>query len=161
VKRSSGARPDAFKLAELGPGDSFGEEALISHATRNATVSMVCNGSMMRLSKDDFISLLNEPLLSWVSFEESSEKIAAGAQWLDVRLPAEYKSSHIIGSLNIPLIFLRMKMNTLDIDQEYIVYCDTSRRSSAASFLLSEKGFTKIYTLKNGLANVPDQSLTR
>ena len=161
VKRSSSAGSNAFKLAVLGPGDSFGEEALISRATRNATVSMATDGSMMRLSKNDFISLLNEPLLSWVSFEECSEKIAAGAQWLDVRLPAEYKSGHITDSLNIPLIFLRMKMNLLDIDQEYIVYCDTSRRSSAASFLLSEKGFTNINTLRDGLDSVPEQALTR
>ncbi len=161
VSRSSGAGSDAVKLAMLGPGDSFGEEALISNATRNATVSMATNGSMMRLSKSDFISLLNEPLLNWVSFAQSMKKIAAGAQWLDVRLPAEYKSGHIPDSLNIPLIFLRMKMNMLDMDKDYIVYCDTSRRSSAASFLLSEKGFTNIYTLQEGLASVPKQALTR
>lgn len=161
VKRSSGAGSEAVRLAVLGAGDSFGEEALISDSTRNATVSMATNGSMMRLSKSDFISLLNEPLLSWVSFEESSEKIAAGAQWLDVRLPAEYKSGHITNSLNIPLIFLRMKMNNLDKDQEYIVYCDTGRRSSAASFLMSEKGFANINTLQDGLTGVPEQALTR
>ncbi|MEM7293953.1 MAG: cyclic nucleotide-binding domain-containing protein, partial [Pseudomonadota bacterium] len=161
VSRSSGAGSDAVKLATLGPGDSFGEEALISDATRNATVTMATDGSMMRLSKEDFISLLNEPLLSWVSYEEGVKKITKGAQWLDVRLPAEYKSGHIPDSVNIPLIFLRMKMNTLEMDKEYIVYCDTSRRSSAASFLLSEKGFSNIHTLADGLSGVPESIMQR
>ena len=161
VSRSSGAGSDAVKLAPLGPGDSFGEEALISDATRNATVTMASPGSMMRLSKEDFISLLNEPLLSWVSYEEGVKRIAKGAEWLDVRLPAEYKSGHIPNSINIPLIFLRMKMNTLDMESEYIVYCDTSRRSSAASFLLSEKGFANIHTLEGGLSGVPEEIIQR
>lgn len=161
VSRSSGAGSEAVKLAMLGPGDSFGEEALISEATRNATVDMATNGSLMRLSKKDFISLLNEPLLNWLNFEQCLEKVTAGAQWLDVRLPAEYKSGHIPDSLNIPLIFLRMKMNKLDMDRQYIVYCNTGRRSSAASFLLSQKGFGNVHTLEDGLSSVPEQVLTR
>jgi CRP-like cAMP-binding protein len=38
-------------LAELGKGDCFGEEALVSDATRNATVTMLTDGTLMRLSK--------------------------------------------------------------------------------------------------------------
>ena len=64
-------------------------------------------------------------------------------------------------SMNIPLIFLRMKMNTLDPEGEYIVYCDTSRRSSAASFLLSEKGFANIHTLEDGLSGVPEEIMVK
>ena len=45
-------------LAELGPCDSFGEEALISEAPRNATVTMLTDGKLMRLSKRDFVELL-------------------------------------------------------------------------------------------------------
>ena len=161
VTRTSVATSESVSLATLGPGDSFGEEALISDAERNATVTSITDSAMMRLSKDDFISLLNEPLLSWVSFEEAVKKVAAGASWLDVRLPTEYKSGHIIDSINIPLIFLRMKMNTLDENEEYIVYCDTSRRSSAASFLLNEKGFTRIHALEGGLSDIPEQVMVR
>jgi len=35
---------DGIKLAELGVGDSFGEEALIAEAKRNATVTMTTDG---------------------------------------------------------------------------------------------------------------------
>ena len=159
VSRSSDASSGSVHLATLGSGDSFGEEALISDAVRNATVTCSSDASMMRLSKSDFSTLLKEPLLSWVNYQQSVEKIAVGAQWLDVRLPVEYKAEHIPGSINIPLIFLRMKINTLDTDREYIVCCDTGRRSSAASFLLSERGFERVHTLENGLNDVPEEDL--
>ena len=45
---------DGIKLAELVVGDTFGEEALISDAKRNATVTMTADGSVMRLGKEDF-----------------------------------------------------------------------------------------------------------
>ena len=139
VTRATPANPKGVKLATLSVGDSFGEEALISDNKRNATVTMLSDGHLMRLNKEDFNSLLNEPLLNWVDYTEARQLVDQGALWLDVRLPAEYKSKHIKGSINIPLIFLRMKANSLDPNRKYIIYCDTGRRSSAASFLLNEK----------------------
>jgi CRP-like cAMP-binding protein len=150
VTRATQANPKGVKLATLSVGDSFGEEALISDAKRNASVTMLTSGLLMRLNKDDFNSLLNEPLLNWVSYEEGKALVAAGGIWLDVRLPAEYKSKHIKGSINIPLIFLRMKASSLDTSKKYVVYCDTGRRSSAAAFLLNERDFDS-YVLTAGM----------
>ena len=150
VTRSTPANPKGVKLATLTVGDSFGEEALISDSKRNATVTMLTEGHLMRLNKEDFNSLLNEPLLNWVDFGEAKELVAKGALWLDVRLPTEYKAKHIKGSINIPLIFLRMKANSLDTEKPYVIYCDTGRRSSAASFLLNEKDITS-YVLRDGV----------
>jgi CRP-like cAMP-binding protein/rhodanese-related sulfurtransferase len=150
VTRATPANPKGVKLATLAVGDSFGEEALISETKRNATVTMLSDGHLMRLNKDDFNSLLNEPLLNWVDYAEAKKIIAEGGLWLDVRLPDEYKAKHIKGSINIPLIFLRMKANSLDTGKKYIIYCDTGRRSSAASFLLNEKDINS-YVLKAGV----------
>ena len=158
VTRAPQLKPQGVQLAELGPGDRFGEEALISDAKRNATVTMLTHGTMMRLSKADFMSLLNEPLLSWVTFEEAVAKLKHGAAWIDVRLPSETEQSRIKGSVNIPLIFLRMKMSSLDDKRAYITYCDTGRRSSAASFLMSQHGFD-VYILKGGINAAPDAAL--
>jgi len=150
VTRSTPANPKGVKLATLTVGDSFGEEALISESKRNATVTMLSEGHLMRLNKEDFNSLLNEPLLNWVDYTGAKKVIADGGLWLDVRLPAEHKVKHIKGSINIPLIFLRMKANSLDNAKKYVIYCDTGRRSSAASFLLNEKDIES-YVLKDGV----------
>ncbi|NBC23390.1 MAG: cyclic nucleotide-binding domain-containing protein, partial [Gammaproteobacteria bacterium] len=127
--------------AELGVGDTFGEEALISDAKRNATVTMLTDGSVMRLGKDDFNTLLNEPMLEWVDYAEAQDIVAKGGQWLDVRLPSEFDNYHQEGAANIPLYFIRLKLGTLDKDKRYVVCCDTGRRSSAGAYILSERGF--------------------
>jgi CRP-like cAMP-binding protein len=141
VTRETPMNRDGLKLAELGVGESFGEEALISDGKRNATVTMLTDGALVRLGKDDFKELLNEPLLHWVDLEHARELITRGARWLDVRLPSEYESFHLDGAINVPLYFIRLKVKTLDPKVPYIVVCDTGRRSSAAAFLLSERGF--------------------
>lgn len=130
-----------MKLAELSAGSSFGEDALVSGNKRNANVIMLTNGTLMRLAKDDFQKLLREPILKKVDIDEAEALIKSGAIWLDVRLESEYRNSHIPGSINIPLYLLRFKAETLDKSKQYIVYCDTGRRSASASFLLSERGF--------------------
>ena len=150
VTGSTPANPKGVKLATLSVGDSFGEEALISDSKRNATVTMLTEGCLMRLNKEDFNSLLNEPLLNWVDYSEAKKVIDEGGMWLDVRLPAEYKAKHIKNCINIPLIFLRMKANSLDKNKKYVIYCDTGRRSSAASFLLNERDITS-YVLTDGV----------
>jgi len=158
VTRATKARPDGVRLAELGPGDSFGEEALISEKARNATITMITSGTLMRMSKEDFNALLNEPLLEWVAYPAAVEAVEAGARWIDVRLPAEFESGHIAGAENLPLFFLRMKAQKLDMGTTFIVYCDSGRRSSAASFLLSERGFD-VKVLEGGLQHVPAEDL--
>ena len=58
-------RPRAMisNLAELKTGDSFGEEALISESTRNATITMITDGVLMKLAKDTFVELVKKPTL--------------------------------------------------------------------------------------------------
>ena len=150
VTRETPLSKDGIKLAELIVGDTFGEEALISDAKRNATVTMTSDGSVMRLGKEDFKTLLNEPMLDWLSQEEAEKIVADGGCWLDVRLPSEYENHHLEGAINIPLYFIRLKINTLDQDRQYVVCCDTGRRSSAGAYILSERGF-QAYVLRDGI----------
>ena len=150
VTRETPMNRAGIKLADLGIGESFGEEALISDGKRNATITMQSDGALVRLSKSDFLELLNEPLLHAVDLEHARELIARGGRWLDVRLPSEYESYHLDDSLNVPLYFIRLKVRTLDVKTPYVVVCDTGRRSSAAAFLLSERGF-EAYCLQGGL----------
>jgi rhodanese-related sulfurtransferase len=69
-----------------------------------------------------------------------------------VRLPSEYQNVHVEGAINIPLYFIRLKLNAIDKAVSYVVCCDTGRRSSAGAYILSERGFD-CYVLKGGLAS--------
>lgn len=151
VTRETPLNKEGIRLAELGVGDTFGEEALISEARRNATVTMLTDGVLMRLGKEDFRELMNEPLLQWVTPQQAEEMVAKkGAVWIDVRLPSEFQNLAIESAINVPLYFIRLKLSGLDPAKPYIVYCDTGRRSSAAAFIMVEKGFDA-YVLRGGL----------
>jgi CRP-like cAMP-binding protein len=153
VTRETPLNRSGLKLAELGIGDTFGEEALISEAKRNATVTMLTDGVLMRLNKQDFRELMNEPLVKWVSYVEAQQLVRRGGRWLDVRLPSEHQNLAIEGAINIPLYFIRLKISTLDRSLPYVVYCDTGRRSSAAAFILVERGFDA-HVLRGGIDSV-------
>lgn len=149
-----------IKLAELEAGHGFGEEALISDNKRNANVTMLTDGVLMRMGKEDFVQLLKAPVLHNVEFEQARQMVAGGeAQWLDVRLESEHRNMHIPGSINIPLYLLRIKAHGLDKDKKYIVYCDTGRRSSSAAYLLNERGYEACY-LDGGLRALEKEQLS-
>jgi len=137
-------------LADLKSGDAFGEEALVSEVKRNATVTMKSDGALLRLSKGDFVELLREPLLHRVSTEEARTKIADGAQWIDVRYPSEYQYDKLAGAINIPLSEIRNAFGALDKGKEYVLYCQSERRSAAAAFLLAQRGY-RAFVLTGGL----------
>ncbi len=154
VSRRTDADATAVKLAELGEGDCFGEEALVSNATRNASVIMLTDGDLMRLTKQDFTDLIKKPVLREVDYARAQALVADGARWLDVRFEDECRQGAIPGSLNIPFNTFRGKMVTLDTQTAYVICCDTGGRSSVAAFLLTQEGFD-VCCLKGGLINSP------
>lgn len=143
----------SVRLAQLRQGTGFGEEALLVEGERNATVTMLTDGLLMRLSKADFDALLKAPLLQELDFAQAGQLVENGARWLDVRLESEHHNNAIPGSLNIPLYLLRLRLRELDPAQTYVLYCDTGRRSAAAAYLLSEAGFG-VRILRGGCLSV-------
>lgn len=140
-------------LAKLGEGDSFGEDALLSDVKRNATVSMLTDGLLMRLAKEDFTELLKKPLIHYVDYDQAAAMVDEGAVWVDVRSPDEYKHTAMDDSVNIPLSSLRDELPELIFNSKYVICCDTGRRSESAAFLLSHKGLD-VYVLEGGIPNI-------
>ncbi len=138
-------------LAEIGRGSSFGEESLISNSPRNATITMLTDGKLMRLAKPDFIELFNEPILNWIDADKAKTMVSEGACMVDVRLQSEYQNSGFAGATNIPLGLIRQKGPKLNPETRYILYCDTGQRSSTAAFLLSQMGMD-VYVIENGIS---------
>lgn len=142
-RRPAPGQPDVI-LAELGPGTAFGEEALVSSNRRNATIVMKSNGLLLRLKKQDFLELLQAPLLQQVTAAQAEQLVKEGAKWLDVRLPAEFDYQHLPGAINLPLHDVRKLASSLDKTINYIAYCHTGRRSSAAAIILLSMGFDMV-----------------
>ena len=151
----SRATPDGVSmvLADLGPGDGFGEEALLTGELRNASVTLRSDCVLMRLSKQDFDSLLKAPLVKSIDLNDALHLIHEGAQLVDVRLEEEFQAGTLRDSLNLPLYLLRLKAQSLNPKIKYILFCQHDQRSSAAAFLLSQRGFDT-YVLRGGLAGI-------
>lgn len=137
-------------LSELSSGDFFGEESLLLASRRNATITMMTDGLLMRLKKKAFVELLQKPLVKSVSFKEASSMVDDGAVWIDVRTEEEYACHAIEDSVNIPLNDLRAQIPELVFNAKYVICCDTGYRSISAAFVLSHKGF-EAYVLEGGL----------
>ncbi len=149
---------DSVIMAELNEGASFGEAALISDKPRNATITMMEDGVLLRLSKDDFINLLKQPTLRWVELDKAEGIIRRGAKWIDVRMAEEYEQGHIPGAINIPMRDLHKRARELNKNSSYICYCETSTRSSAAAFVLSHYEI-RTAVLKGGIEMLPEHCL--
>ncbi len=145
-----GADSQQQVLAELEVGACFGEDALLSDRPRNATVTMLESGQVLRLDRQDFLSLLKAPVVAEASFAEAARMLNSGAQWLDVRLQEEYERAHALQSLHMPLHLLRLKARLLEPGRSYLCYCDSGKRSANAVFLLSQLGY-KAYALRDGV----------
>lgn len=136
-------------LAQLSMGACFGEEALLSDAPRNATVTLLEDSRVLYLERADFLELLKAPVTEEVSFAQAGQLLARGAQWLDVRRLDEYERGHASQALHMPLDLLRLKERLLDKNKVYLCYCDDGKRSQSAVFLLTQLGY-QAYALRGG-----------
>ncbi len=124
----------------LEEGQFFGEEALVAETPRNASVTMLSPGLLMRLAKEDFLTLLHEPVESVFSYEQFVTE-RSRYTLVDVRMPLEFRGHHVPGSKNLPLASLRDRMSSLSVNEYYLVTDDAGRRSHLAAYLLCQAGF--------------------
>ena len=139
------------RLAVIDAGQGFGEEALITGDPRNATVTMLEDGVLMRLAACDFTELLKEPLVREIAPAEASALVRSQhARLIDVRLEDEFRQGSLKGAANIPLYLLRVRADNLPRERPYILFCQTGHRSSTAAFLLAQRGYD-VRVLRGGL----------
>ncbi|MEJ1354501.1 MAG: SUMF1/EgtB/PvdO family nonheme iron enzyme [Candidatus Sedimenticola sp. (ex Thyasira tokunagai)] len=149
---------ESKEVARLGPGDSFGEDALLSDKPRGSTVTMLTNGVLIRLDKQDFVDYVKHPLAGTIGYEEALALVEKGAIWLDVRPTAEHLAGRVPGSTSIPFNNLRRRFDELSSDQHYIVYCKNGQVSTTAAYLLLDHGI-EASILKGGLESVDTEQL--
>ena len=144
VTRETPLNKDGIKLAELGMGDTFGEEALISDAKRNATVTMLDRRHADAAGKEDFRSCSTSRCCDWVDMEQAAKIVARGGKWLDVRLPSEFENYHAGGRDQHAAVLHPPEAQVARSNMHYVVCCDTGRRSSAAATSSSKRGFRRL-----------------
>jgi rhodanese-related sulfurtransferase len=76
-----------------------------------------------------------------------------GTVLLDVRAPAEFASGHIEGAKNIDYraADFPKRLEELDKNAKYALYCRTGFRSAEAMKLMAKAGFTDIADLQGGI----------
>lgn len=141
VSRAPASGGREIHLSELGPGDGFGEEALVSDTPRNASVTMRSNGILMRLDKESFIELIRNPLINKVSYSQARQMIDEGAVWIDIRHRDQFAKGAFRNARNIPRAVIRVECRKLVKGRKYIVCGEDPGASAAAAFLLAERGY--------------------
>ncbi len=89
-----------------------------------------------------------------VSAEEGAQIIKNITPFiLDVRTPREYNKGHIEGAVLLPVQVLQTEYKKLEQyrNMPLFIYCASGNRSTVASRILIEKGFSNIYNLRHGI----------
>ncbi|HIH74377.1 MAG TPA: rhodanese-like domain-containing protein [Methanosarcina sp.] len=81
---------------------------------------------------------------------------------LDVRTPSEFNSSHIEGATLIPVTnafgsnlnrdsLLEARINEVPRNEKILVYCRSGHRSTLASTILIDAGYSRVYNMEGGI----------
>ncbi|AMK77121.1 MULTISPECIES: cyclic nucleotide-binding domain-containing protein [Methylomonas] len=157
VSRKPAPNAKEIKLAQLSDQDTFGEDALISGEPRNVSVSALTDVSLLRLGKEQFLTLIKQPTLKYISYKDAQDLVAKGADLIDVREPDEYKPRHLPLSINLPFFSLRMQLKTLNRQHPIVVVCQNGKISETAAFILMRHKFNALI-LSGGIDSIsPDE----
>lgn len=135
----------------MGPGDTFGDEALVTGGTRNATVRMAEDGELLVLGEQAFRDLMSQPLIEEVPPNSVQRMLEGAWKAIDVRYEEELEEGHIPGVIRLPLPELRRRADdVLDKNGKYITVCRSGKRSAVAAFLLKQRGY-HVVSMKEGM----------
>ena len=88
-----------------------------------------------------------------IDVTEVAERLRTGSDLvlLDVREPWEFELAALPNAVLIPLSTIPNAVNTLDRDQEYVVYCHHGMRSAMAANWLKSRGFEHVHNMTGGI----------
>ncbi len=74
---------------------------------------------------------------------------------LDVRTEDEYRSGHLVDAVNIDFYSenFREKLDALDREDTYVIYCKSGGRSGQTLKMMEELGFRRVYNIIGGIQN--------
>lgn len=118
----------------------------------------VCGMKLVKKSSIHFSQIKPEEVCGYIEKHP-------GVIVLDVRTKDEYEGKtddygSIKNAINIPVQELESRVKELDQYKEsnVIVYCSLGKRSSRASYLLGDHGFTHVMNMTGGISSMKDAS---
>jgi rhodanese-related sulfurtransferase len=93
--------------------------------------------------------------LRLISPSEVKQRIDNGQRLviIDVREPEQYAVGHLPRARNLPLAYLRQRLNELNSDLDTVVYCNSGTSGNAAQNILRNSGFKSVWNLSGGYKN--------
>ncbi len=90
--------------------------------------------------------------IAQISVDELKHRLdeAGELQVLDVRRPSEYASGHVPGAINVPVSKIGKTEIKFDATKATAVICASGYRSSAATSILEQLGFTALFNVVGG-----------
>ena len=70
---------------------------------------------------------------------------------VDVRTAEEYESGHIEKAINLSVANPEVLVQSLNPNDEILLYCRTANRSATAMQILRENGYDKVYNMLGGI----------
>ncbi len=153
LSRKPTATAKEITIAKLKQLDTFGEDALITDEPSQISATMMTDGVLWRVNKQNFLKLIKAPVLSSITLASAEETAGDEFSFIDVRPPDEFDSRHLAESVNIPFFSLPMNVTRLDKDKQNVVVCGNGKTSEAAAFYLIKRGLPAT-TLEGGLETV-------
>ncbi len=88
-----------------------------------------------------------------IELEQIQSKIDEGYKVMDVREVNEYDAGHIKDAVNKPLSELKeLQFEGINVNENYIIICQSGNRSKEASQILNENSFT-IVNVAEGMSS--------
>jgi len=80
---------------------------------------------------------------------------------LDIRTPEEFAAGRLADSVNIDFYAadFAARIEALDRDTPYVVYCRTGNRSESAAALMRDLGFDEVYEIEGGIVSWVESGL--
>lgn len=132
---------------KLYPTQAFGEEAILLNSKRSATVKMLTDGILMRISNNNFAKFLGKYLIKWIDIANAENIISKGAVKLDLTETTNPKID-LSDAIKISPASFRNELNKLNKKGAYVIISDNEKNGALASYIMNTQGL-RGYVLKN------------
>ena len=100
-----------------------------------------------------FALTFGDPQLVSVPADEFEQQLKRGGVLIDVRTPAEFVEHRLEGALLMDFTQpdFKKRLEALDRDKTYLIYCRSGGRSGRTLTLMQEAGFQSVFEMSGGI----------